>query len=180
MKIVIILLMSAALFADLKQEMLSLYENEQYKDACSIGYTSFTQYDKDENFMSLYGFACLKADHIDRLTIPITKLKFSKESRSNGAYFSIILMQKKLLYYSLVDGYKLSSVNLPTTDYVLSKVFDLYSNLNEQSPKEFYLFEDKDDKKLTYKLYLSKDDRLSKMVIEEFYDKIIVKQHVYW
>jgi len=69
---------------------------------------------------------------------------------------------------------------LPTTDYVLSKVFDLYASLGDHDSRTFYLFDDKNDKKLTYKLYLTKDDKLSKIVIEEFYDTIIIKQHVYW
>lgn len=180
MKIVIMLLLSLSLYADVKQEMLSLYENGYYKDACMLGYNNSLSYDKDENFISLYGFACLKSDYIDRLILPITKLKNSAEARSNGAYFSIIMTQKKLLYHSLIDGYKLSSLKLPSTDYILSKVFDLYSELTDEEQKEVYLFEDKYDKKLTYKLFLRKDEEVHKMVIEELYDKMIIKSHVYW
>jgi len=44
----------------------------------------------------------------------------------------------------------------------------------------FYLFEDENDKKLTYKLYLSQDNKINKMIIEEFYDTITLKRHVYW
>jgi len=80
----------------------------------------------------------------------------------------------------LIDGYNLSSLDLPSTDYVLSKVFDLYAKLGEHESRAFYLFEDDTDKKLTYKLYLTKDDKLSKIVIEEFYDTITLKRHVYW
>ena len=89
-------------------------------------------------------------------------------------------MQKKLLYHALVDNYDLSSLILPTTDYVLSKVFDFYAKLGKHEPRELYLFEDKDDKKLTYKLYLQKDTKLNKIVIEEFYDTIALRRHVYW
>ncbi len=180
MKIVLSLIFAIILCADVKQEMLGLYQNKKYENACNLGFNNFNANDKDEDYISLFAFACLKADSIDRLAIPIIKLKFSPESRSNGAYFSIIMMQKKLLYHALLDGYKLSSLNLPTTDYVLSKVFDLYSQLNEETPKGFYIFEDKDDKKITYNLYLLKDEKLSKLVIDEFYDKKIIKQHIYW
>ena len=89
-------------------------------------------------------------------------------------------MQKKLLYHALVDNYELSSLKLPSTDYILSKVFDLYAKLGKHKPRAFYLFEDEDDSKLTYKLFLVKNNKLSKMVIEEYYNSISIKQHVYW
>jgi hypothetical protein len=180
MRILLILLFSLSLFADIKQSMLSLYQNKKYEDVCSIGFDNFKRYKKDEEFVSLYAFACLKSDYIDRLAIPVAMLKFSPESRANSAYFSVILMQKKLLYHALVDNYDLSSLNLPTTDYILSKVFDFYAKLGVHEARNFYLFEDEKDKKLTYKLYLAKDSKLNKIVIEEFYDTITVKRHVYW
>lgn len=79
-----------------------------------------------------------------------------------------------------MDNYDISSLNLPTTDYVLSKVFDLYSKLKKVERKDFYMFEDKNDNRLKYKLYLIKDDKIDKMVIEEFYNSVSIKKHVYW
>lgn len=89
-------------------------------------------------------------------------------------------MQKKLLYHALLDNYNISSLNLPTTDYVLSKVFDLYSKMKNNERKEFYIFEDESDKQLKYKLYILKDGKIDKMVIEEFYNSISIKKHIYW
>ncbi len=180
MKILLILLFSLSLYADIKQNMFNLYQNEKYEEVCSIGFDNFKRYKKDEEFISLYAFSCLNSDYIDRLAIPIALLKFSRESRANSAYFSVILMQKKLLYHALIDDYDLSSLDLPTTDYILSKVFDFYAKLGVHDSRAFYLFEDANDKKLTYKLYLSKDSKLNKIVIEEFYDTIAIKRHVYW
>jgi len=180
MKIILALFISLSLYADIKQNMFNLYQNKKYEKVCSIGFDNFRKYRKDEEFVSLYAFSCLYSDYIDRLAIPTAILKFSEESRANSAYFSVILMQKKLLYHALIDGYDLSSLNLPTTDYILSKVFDLYVKLGKHEKRAFYLFEDENDKKLTYKLYIQKDERLSKIVIEEFYDTITIKRHVYW
>ena len=180
MKTLLILFITINLYADVKQEMFTLYQNEKYKKVCKLGFKNFAKYRQNEEYILLYAFACLKSDYIDRLTIPIATLKYSKESRANSAYFSIILMQKKLLYHALVDNYELSSLKLPSTDYVLSKVFDLYAKLSKHKPRAFYLFEDEDDSKLTYKLFLIKDDKLSKMVIEEYYNSISIKRHVYW
>jgi len=180
MKILILLFIFLSLNADVKNDMFDFYQNEKFEKVCNIGHRVLDLNAKDEEFVSLYAFGCLKSDYIDRLTIPISLLKFTKESRSNSAYFSIILMQKKLLYHSLVDGYELSSLKLPSTDYVLSKVFDLYSKLGRHDLRSVYIFEDTINPKINYKLYLEKDAGLSKMVIEEFYDTIAVHRHVYW
>ena len=182
MKIVFILIISIHLWAgsNLKQNMLNMYKNEQYQNVCNVGFDNFSRFNTDEEFISLYAFACLKSDYIDRLSIPMTKLKFSKEARANSAYFSVILMQKKLLYHALVDDYNLSVLNLPTTKYILSKVFDLYTKLGEHKKREIYIFKDEDDERINYKLYLLRDTKLPKMVIEEIYDTITLKRHIYW
>jgi len=166
--------------ATIKDKMYQVYQNEEYSKACTMGYNYFKKYKKDEVYVSLYAFSCVKSDYIDRLAQPITALKFSKEARKNAAYFSTILMQKKLLYYSLVDGYQLSQFNLPTTDYVLSKVFDLYSSVQGTEQKKFYILKDPDDSKLIYKLYILKHHNINKIVIEEYYDTIKIKRHIYW
>jgi len=180
MKFIIFFFLVINANAGIKQKMFQLYQNEQYAKACTMGYDYFKKYKKDENYVSLYAFSCIKSDYIDRLALPITALKFSKEARKNSAYFSTILMQKKLLYYSLVDGYNLSKFQLPSTDYVLSKVFDLYSKLKDHKKKEFYILKDPNDDKLIYKLFLIKKQNIKKMVIEEYYDTIKVKRHIYW
>ncbi|WP_226962174.1 hypothetical protein [Sulfurimonas marina] len=172
--------LSINIFASVKQDILNLYQNQKYESACNIGFSNFRNHNRDEEFLSLYAFSCLKADYIDRLALPIAKLKFSAESRANSAYFSIILMQKKLLYHALVDDYELSELNLPTTDYILSKVFEFYVNLGKHDRRTLYIFDDPDNKKVSYKLYLQKDYKTSKMVIEEYYDTMLVKRHIYW
>lgn len=180
MKIFLTLLLSLSLYADLKRDMFDLYQNKKYEDVCTMGFDNFKKNKKDEEFVSLYAFACLNSDYIDRLAVPTAVLKLSEESRANSAYFAVILMQKKLLYHALVDNYDLSSFKLPTTDYVLSKVFDLYSQLGKHEQRTFYLFEDPNDSKITYKLYLSQNYKYTQMIIEEFYDTIAVKRHAYW
>jgi hypothetical protein len=180
MKTILILFLALNLYANVKQNMFNLYQNQKYEDACGIGFNNFYANKDDEEFVLLYSFACLNSDYIDRLAVPITMLKLSTESRSNAAYFSTILMQKKLLYHALIDDYDLSMFKFPTTQYVLSKVFDLYSKLGKHETRAFYLFEDPDDKKITYKVYIIKNQDLSKLIIEEFYDTISLKRHIYW
>lgn len=180
MKLLLLLVLSINLYANTKQKMFNLYQNNKYEKVCNMGYDNFKHNNKDEEYISLYAFACLKSDFLDRLSTPIAMLKYSEEARANAAYFSVILMQKKLLYHSLVDGYNLQELELPTTSYVLSRVFDFYSKIGSHESRLFYLFEDKDDPKLSYKLYLSKGKKIDKIIIEEFYDSIIIKKHIYW
>jgi len=180
MKLIIMILLVTSLYADIKQDMVGLYQNKKFEQVCTLGFDNFSKYKKDEEFLSLYAFGCLKSDYIDRIAVPTAMLKFSPEARTNSAYFSIILMQKKLLYHALLDNFDLSKFDLPTTDYVLSKVFDLYAKLGKHKKRSFYLFQDPEDKKLTYKLYLAKDYKITKMVIEEFYDTMLIKRHIYW
>lgn len=169
-----------ALHAQTKSEMFQLFQNEKYDDACKIGTALFTQNRNDEEFLSLYGFSCLNADYIDRLALPISILKASPEARANAAYFSVILMQKKLLMHALLDNYKIHSINFPSTDYVLSKVFNLYQNDTNPSKRQVYIYTDPSNSKITYRLSISSNSSLKKMIIEEYYDKILAKRHIYW
>jgi len=182
MKLFILLLVSLTLYADVKQEMFHLYQNKDFSAVCNKGLQKFSAHKNDEEFLSMYTFSCLYSDYVDRLAVPITIMKHSKEARANAAYFSVILMQKKLLFHALLDNYKLSALKLPTTDYVLSKVFDLYVALGEHTPQAYYIFQDKDNKKITYKLYIQKSNNKNsdKVVLEEFYDTRSVKRHIYW
>ena len=180
MKLLIILFLSINLYANAKQKMFSLYQNEKFESACHLGLKNFSSNRQDMEYISLYAFSCLKADYIDRLVTPILLLNTSKEARTNSAYFSLIFIQKKLLLHSLLDGYSLEGINLPTTDFVLSKVFDHYAKLGKHQNKLFYIFQDEENPSLSYKLYLKKGKKLDKMVIEEIYDSRIVKKHIYW
>lgn len=177
----VILLLSIVTFllADAKQEIYSLYQMKHYEKACKTGLLNFNQNRDDENFVSIYAFSCLYADYIDRLSVPITLLKNSKEARSNAAYLSIILMQKKLLEHSLMDNYNIKPLKLPTTDNILSKVFDLYSNAQTSKKIPVYVFIDPNNDKITYRLYLSGNADNNNMVIEELYDSTLVKKHIY-
>lgn len=180
MKALIIILISLNLYGDLKQDILNYYQNKKFEKACNMGFDNFGANSKDEEFLSIYAFSCLDADYIDRLALPIAMLKYSQESRANSAYFSVIFMQKKLLYHALVDDYNLAEFDLPTTDYVLSKVFELYTKLGKHEKRTLYIFEDTNNEKISYKLYLEKDYRVPKMVIEEYYDAMLIKRHIYW
>ncbi len=175
----IIVLFIFTLNAGNKGEVYRLYENSEFRNACEIAKNIFPSYKKDEKFLSLYAFSCLYSDNIDNLADPIALLGDTKNSRANASYLSIIVMQKKLLYHSLLDQYPLDTYKFPTTDYVLSTVFDLYTNKTDKSVKSVYSFTSKSNPKVSYKLYLSKKHNFKKMVIEEYYDRMLLKRHIY-
>lgn len=178
---IFVILTTLAIRADeLKQEIYQLYQSQKYQEACSVGLRYFQKNRTDTEFVSLYAFACLKSDFIDRLAVPISILKHSKESRANAAYLSVILMQKKLLYHALIDGYDLSAFRLPTTDYVLSKVFDFYSRDDQTQNRNVHEYRDPQSPRISYKLYLTESGGIKKMVIDEYYDTILRHRHIYW
>lgn len=181
MKLLVLLLLTLYLQANsIKEEMITLYQNKQFQEACNLGLKHFSNNSRDEEYVSLYSFSCLNMDYVDRLGIPIVALRHSQEGRANASYFATIMLQKKLLYHALLDGYDIASLNLPKTDYILSKVFDLYTKKNQNQKEAPYLFDDEEDSARKYKLYIIKDDKIDKMVIEEFYNSLSVKKHIYW
>lgn len=165
-------------FADIKQTMYELYQQGNYLQACNTGLKSFPQNQEDEAYVSLYAFACLKADQIDRLTAPIMRLNQSEEARANAAYFSVILMQKKLLMQALYDNKPIINLKFPTSGHLLSRVFDLYLK-SPQSGQFVKEYQDPSDSRLHYKLYTIEHHGLKSISIDEYYDKILTVHHIY-
>ncbi len=73
------------------------------------------------------------------------------------------------------NNFDLTTYKMPSTDNVLSKIFEFYTALEKHKPKIFYLFTDPKNKKLTYKLYLNNDYKTRKIVIEAYYDTMAFK-----
>ncbi len=153
------------------------YKEENYLRSCKDGLRIFSKHKNDEKFLTVYAFSCLKSDMIDRLAVPVTGLRSTKEARANASYFSAILLQKKLLYHSVVDGVDISGLNFPTTDFILSKVFTLYSDKKYEKKNGAYLLEGDG---VTYKMYVEEGARFKKVVIEEYENGKLVKTHKYF
>lgn len=173
-----IILITVPSFADSKQRLYNLYQQGNYLAACNLGFQGFPYHKEDEAYISLYAFSCLKADLIDRLAAPIMTLNQTKESRANGAYFSVIVMQKKLLMQALYDNKPIKNLKFPSSTYLLSKVFDLYLK-NPQTEQFIKEYQDPSDTRLSYKLYATETNGRKSMAIDEYYDKILTFHHVY-
>ncbi len=159
------------------------YKNKEFEKICSDEVASklYYKYRKDEDFVNVYAYACLQTDMINRLADPITKLRKTKQARANALYYATILYQKKLLHHAVIDSINKLPNNLPTTEYILSKIYDMYVNNEYKKVGNVYFFTDKDDKNIAYKMYIKNDkDGFTKLVIQTFENEKKIKTRLYW
>lgn len=168
----------SSLHADVPNQMLQLYQNGAYTQACALGVQNFKLIQPNEAHTSLYAFSCLNADQIDRLNTPIKSLYQSPEARANASYFSLLIMQKRLLIQALYDGYALKQLKLPTSAHLLSRIFDLYCK-DPQTNNPIKEYTHTRNPRQTYKLYTIQIDKVKTFAIDEYYDRILTKHHVY-
>jgi hypothetical protein len=178
--IFILLPLTFAFAEDPAKALLNLYQKGAYKEACQYGLRYFNRYKKNNDYVMLYAFSCLKADYIDRLAVPLTALRYTPEERNNATYFATILLQKKLLYHSILDHTDISGIRLPVTDFVLSIVFDLYTKKAYKKVDGVYHFVNPTDPHKTYTLYSKPSGRAQVVVIDEYVDNQLVQSHQYW
>lgn len=174
----LIFLFSCLLNAAVTDKLYTLYQQGEYAQACTMGLKHFPANSDNESFVSLYAFSCLKADRIDALALPMSALNKTPEARSNAAYFSLIVMQKKLLVQSLYDNKPIVNLTFPTSSHLLSKIFNFY--LKNPEPSEFIKeYQDPGNPRQTYKLYTTLSNGYKTIAIDEYYDKILTVHHVY-
>lgn len=178
-KVVLSILLGAiSLHADISKQMYQLYQKGAYSQACALGKQHVNQIKSNEASVSLYAFSCLKADQIDALNTPLMILNQSSEARANASYFSLLIMQKKLLLQALYDNYPLTSFKFPTSSHLLSKVFDLYCK-DPQPNTVVKEYTDPTNSRLMYKLYTIQFEGAKTLAIDEYYDRILSTHHVY-
>ncbi len=164
--------------ADIPSQIFQLYQKGDYDASCSLGLQHFKQFESNEAQLSLYAFSCLKADHIDLLAAPLMLLDKTQEARANASYFSMLVMQKKLLIQSLYDNTPLQSLKFPTSSHLLSKIFILYLK-NPQSKMTIKEYIESTNPRMSYKLYTTELNGHKTVAIDEYYDKILTVHHVY-
>lgn len=173
-----LLFFSYTLWADAGQNLFDMYQKGMYAQACDYGYRFFARNEHNEPFISLIGFSCLRADQIDRLSPVMSALSQTPEARANSAYFALIVMQKKLLMQGLYDHKPIRNLQFPTSEHLLSRVFDLYvkNPKNNDLVKEY---QDPANPRQSFKLYTTQVDGRKSIAIDEYYDKILTLHHVY-
>jgi hypothetical protein len=167
-----------SIHANTPSKMLQLYQKGEYNLACDFGANNLPLIENNEAHLSLYAFACLKADRIDRLNTPIILLNQTPEARANASYFSMLVMQKKLLLQSLYDNTSLKSLNFPISSHTLSRVFGFYVK-SPQIGKNIKEYIDPSNHRTSYKLYATEFNGKKTIAIDEYYDKILTIHHIY-
>jgi len=180
--IFIITILYSTLFAGLQNDLKKLnqmYEENSFKKACRFASNKIMGYKRSEKFISLYAFSCLRSDQIDKLASATALLKHSPESRANSVYFSTILLQKKLLLHAMIDDFKIEQLQLPSTDYILSKVFDLFMK-DEKRENKIYEFIDSNNQNEKYRLFVKDENQNQKVIIEHYLNDNLMNTHQYW
>lgn len=170
--------LNIVIHADVPSQMFQLYQKGDYSASCNLGLLHFKQFQSNEAHLSLYAFACLKADQIDRLNTPLMLLNQTPEARANASYFAMLVLQKKLLFQALYDNTPLKSLKLPTSSHLISKIFTLYQ-INPQSEKSVKEYLDSSNPRISYKLYTFELNGRKTISIDEYYDKILTVHHAY-
>jgi len=180
--IFVITVLYSTLFARFQSDLKILnqmYENNSFKKACRFASNKIMGYKKNEKFVSLYAFSCLKSDNIDKLASATILLKHSTEARANSVYFSTILLQKKLLLHAMIDNFDIEQLQLPSTDYILSKVFDLFMK-DEKKEDKIHEFIDSNNPNEKYRLFIKNENENKKIIIEHYLNNNLIKTHKYW
>jgi len=176
----ILLLVTNFLHALTKDDVVKMYEEKDYRLACMKSSDLYQQYKADEEFLNIYAHSCLEVDMINRTVLPIIKLYKSPQARENAAYFATILYQKKLLYHALVDNVDISYVNLPTTEYILSKIFSKFVAGDYNYKNGSYWFSNDENNEITYKLSIEEHQKIKKMFLKSFLNGELTKVRTYW
>jgi hypothetical protein len=177
-RLILLLILFNQLSAGNGQNLFELYQKGSYNEACTYGYRFFSPNQSNENYVSLVGFSCLKADQIDKLSPVMSALSQSSEARANSAYFALIVMQKKLLMQALYDNKPIKNLQFPKSAHILSKVFDLYVK-NPQNSATIKEYQDPTNARQSYTLYTVESNGRKSIAIDEYYDKILTFHHIY-
>ncbi len=106
------------------------FKAKKYNQVCERGMSAYYGGYNEENFVSLVGVSCAKVDRINLLGMLQRSLVQTKESRETSSYFSTLIIQKRLIYQFMIDDLALDHLKLPSSNHLLSRVFDQLSLKN--------------------------------------------------
>lgn len=181
MRILFFILMTTLfLFSSNLSNLYKLYEKQEYDKACDYAVKYFEKNKNSEKYLTLYGLSCVETDKIYRIATPMIRLGKTPSARANASYFATILLQKQLLKQALIDGKKLDDLVLPTTNFVLSKIFNMYVNKQYSLSNDIYKFQDEIHQDKSYKVYIKSDQKEKvDMVIDVYKEDKFIKRYRY-
>ncbi len=172
--------LTSILFGSNLSAIYKLYEKQEYEKGCDYGAKYYSKNLNSEKYMAFYGLSCLETNSINRLAQPMVKLGGTKELRETASYFATILLQKQLLKQSLLDGKELGNLNLPKTDFVLSKIFNLFVKKKYSIKDDIYTLVDSEKKDIRYEVYIKKSKKnINYMIIDIYHGDKFTKRYQY-
>ena len=183
MKTILFILMTTSfLFSSNLSTLYKLYEKQEYDKACDYAFKYYykKKNKKSETYLTFYGLSCLETNNLSRIATPMIALTKSEDARANASYFATILLQKQLLLQALIDEKPLGMLTLPKTNFVLSKIFQLFVEKKYSLDNNIYKFIDEKNEEITYQLYIKKDKKKSEyMVIDIYKNEKFTKRYQY-
>jgi len=167
-KIFILSTFPILLFSSNLSDIYKLYEKQEYEKGCEYGEQYYSKNINNENYLTFYGLSCLETNSINLLAKPMVKLGKSKELRETASYFATILLQKQLMKQFLLDGKELGNLRLPKTDFVLSRIFNLFVKKKYILKDDVYILSDND---IRYEVYVKKSGTEKNYMIIDIYQK---------
>jgi len=158
--------------------LYNYYTHQEYDKGCDYAMKYYNKNKDNEKFVTLYGLACLETNNIHRIATPMIVLKKTKESRENASYFGTILLQKELLRQAIVDNKTLGDLRLPKTNFVLSKIFNLFIAKKYLFKDGIYKLEDSQNKNIKYQVYIEKESK-NYMIIDIYQNDKFIKRYRY-
>ena len=179
-KLFLLTFFSSLLFCSNLSEIYKLYENQEYEKGCDYGAKYYSRNVNNENYLTFYGLLCLETNSLNRLAQPMVNIGETKELRETASYFATILLQKQLLKQFLLDGKKLGELKLPKTDFVLSRIFNLFIKQEYRVEGDIYILVDKDKKDIRYEVYIKKSKKnINYMIIDIYQGDKFTKRYQY-
>jgi hypothetical protein len=179
-KIFLYLLFSSSIIASNLSDIYKLYENQKYDKGCDYGEKYYTKNIDNEKYLTFYGLSCLETNSINRLAQPMVKLGGSRELRETASYFATILLQKQLMKQFLIDGKELGNLRLPKTDFVLSRIFNLFVKKEYSLKEDIYILVDVDKQDIRYEVYIKERKKnRNYMIIDIYQNDKFTKRYQY-
>ena len=179
MKILYILAFAiASLFAVSADDVRNWDQIGQYNRICQESVRNLFIEEQNDALANMYAKACLKMDKVNELVVSTVMLYKTKEARENASLYSTIIFQKKMLYLALCDGVDISYIRTPKINYILSEIFDKFTERAYVKKSDTYVFTLENGERA--ELFIKEEEGVKKMVIAIYAGDKLSSIKIYW
>ena len=150
----------------------------QYNRICQESVRNLFIEEQNDALANMYAKACLKMDKVNELVVPTVMLYKTKEARENASLYSTIIFQKKMLYLALCDGVDISYIRTPKINYILSEIFDKFTERAYVKKSDTYVFTLENGERA--ELFIKEEEEVKKMVIAIYAGDKLSSIKIYW